>query len=219
MHSSRILQIMVAVLEMTSRDRLLMSVMFDHLDADEDGFLSEHERTQFQNLQGIENVLRCLAVDANGKCSKQAWLDAFAQCWNLSWREIWSAGLRQINPDGAVRMSDEDVSMMDKLFSHLDSDGDGHLSIDEFKKSSPQTMDWQVGKILFGFLDNNKDEKISRDEWILGYSAMWVPDVRETMHKLHTELTTPSDKFPMWIHVALACAITFLIFKQLQARK
>jgi len=131
--------------------------MFEKIDADQNGFLSEDELfDNFQQTAEISAEEKFLQLDSNGddKISENEFLSQYRQ-------------ESQAVDDGVSESQEIYEGIIEeskKNFQSSDTDGDGFLSLSELQHFMLKTMLPQ-SSLIFHAVDSDEDGKISQDEF------------------------------------------------------
>lgn len=131
--------------------------MFEKIDADQNGFLSEDELfDNFQQTAEISAEEKFLQLDSNGddKISENEFLSQYRQ-------------KSQAVDDGVSESQEIYEGIIEesrKNFQSSDTDGDGYLSLSELQHFMLKTMLPQ-SSLIFHAVDSDEDGRISQDEF------------------------------------------------------
>ena len=145
--------------------------MFDKMDADGDGFLSDdekrlmHRKHQFgRRMHHAQNRMmhkKALDTDKDGSISQAEFMAGPSPFFDRM----------DTNKDGTISVA-EHAAMKQKHFARMDVNGDGVLSPDDRKAMREQHK--QKAKEKRAKMDLNKDGRISRDEFITAHGTMFT---------------------------------------------
>jgi Ca2+-binding EF-hand superfamily protein len=158
-----------------------LQAAFNRIDTNDDTYITLNEVTPLARLVHAESRASELFAQLDANHDQRLSFDEFKEIITL-WRNGGTTTPPSTNPPPTTPPTNPLQARIESLFDHLDTDGSGELSLDEFLVPARRYNATYLAEMVFNRLDDDHNHSLSLDEILetIPSALLAVPGMQQT---------------------------------------